>query len=223
MPLKYPVFQYIFPPRPATEMKYQSDLFLKLQNAPGWIAEVKANGQRNMIFIDPAGQVFFWNRHNGKHKNYKLIPKWLNDEISGVFKVQPGEWSVIDGELLHNKDSAVKDTLYVWDVLVLNGVHLIGEMLAERKAKLIGLTSGFADAQSSEFIRRITPHIWVAETIPQDQWDSWPELTKRSWIEGFVIKNLSRPLEMGLRSDNNGSWQIRCRKLMMSGHVGKHG
>lgn len=210
----------LFPPRPDNNREYGSEAYLELYNDPDWIAEVKVNGQRNTLYHEPGGKLQWWSRDLNPHKNFKS-PDWLTEEIMAHLKIDPNKWTVIDGELVHAKNALVKNTVYFWDVLVLNGEYLVGTTREERHKILFDIT-GAGDAPSVDFIRRLSEHIWIADTIPREQWSEWPRLTQTSWIEGFVLKSNKGRLKMGLSVHNNSEWQVRCRKPDESGHI-RHG
>ena len=140
MPIPYTEFRYIFPPRPATRVKFKSPMYVKFRDDGNWVAQYKLNGQRNVIFISPDRQVDMWNRHKERHKNYKPNEKLANQLLS-VLDLPPG-WAVLDSELMHAKDKNVKDTIYLYDVLALGGQQLIGETYLQRYNKLAEIVKG---------------------------------------------------------------------------------
>lgn len=208
--------QYIYPPRPTAVIKYDTEIFRRMQSTPGWIAQIKANGQRSMEYFHPDGKLVLWNRHHESHRNYKL-PDWLEAELRNALKFQPGVWNVVDGELLHAKDATVKNTFYLWDILVHNDDWRIGTTYGERHKTLLEITGAKDVVDGWKY--QISEHIWVAAHIPQDRWAEMWGMTKISWVEGFVLKNLNGRLLPGFKEENNGDWMIRSRKRSESGHV----
>ncbi len=220
MGIPYPRFSYIYPPRPQATIEFGSESFLSLLDKPGWAAEVKVNEQRNMIYIGPDGSQQWWNRHKSGHKNFSP-PVWLSDQVRNCVKVESGKWSVIDGGIVHAKDATVKNTLYFWDVLVLNGEYLLGTTRNYRHDLLLDITGAKA-VEPKNHIRSISDNLWVSDSISQDHWMEWENLTKISWIEGFVFKYGPGRLKPGITKSNNGEWLVRCRKDSESGHI-RHG
>jgi hypothetical protein len=63
------------------------------------------------------------------------------------------------------------------------------------------------------YVAEVGRGIWLARMIPPDKWlDAWAVAAKNPIIEGLVLKRVKARLEPGRAEDNNGSWQIRCRK-----------
>ena len=204
--MKFEKFIYLYPPRPETSVQFGSKAFNGFKK-PGWKAQYKLNGQRNLIFIEPDGNIQLWNRHREKHRNFKC-PGWLIEEIQSQMHVERGKWTVIDGELLHAKHASVKNTMYLWDVLVLNGEYLINTTYADRYKML----SDVLDVNGqNDFANVISDHIWFARNIEPEMWDSAWEKTSVPIIEGFVLKNTLARLAPGFSSRNNSSWMVRCR------------
>jgi hypothetical protein len=53
--------------------------------------------------------------------------------------------------------------------------------------------------------------------IPPDGWgDAWDAMAKNPVAEGLVLKRVKARLEPGRSEENNGAWQIRCRKATKS-------
>ena len=115
-------FVYLYPPRPKTAIKFGSDNFRRLLASGEWIAQPKLNGQRTLIYVDPEGQLQFWDRHK-KPSSYQF-PEWLVNDSKQVLNEPRGEWSVFDSELLHLTDKPIKNPLYIFDVLVHAGKFL---------------------------------------------------------------------------------------------------
>lgn len=120
---------YIYPPRardviPLSEAK----LFAKL----GWIGQLKYNDSRCLIKYQPNHHVELWNRHQKLMQSF-IAPDYLIDQLMAVKdKIGSDEWMLLDGGLLHNKHTAIKNTVVIWDVLVLNGRHLLGSTYGDR-------------------------------------------------------------------------------------------
>ena len=120
---------FLWPPRP--EKAIPRDL-IPFYEKRGSIAQIKKNGTCTVIDVDAAGVPTFWNRHQELHKAWTAPA-----HIVEYFKQFPD--SVFVGELLHNKGPSVKDTLYLFDILVLKGNVLIGTTLKEGLTKLYEL------------------------------------------------------------------------------------
>jgi ATP-dependent DNA ligase len=221
--MKYNSFRYLVPPRPNTTIKPFSSHFEAMKNRRNWRAQVKKNGQRNLIFIDPDGKVDMWNRHQERHLNYNA-PQWVVDEVLASITLT-GRWIVIDGELLHNKDKTTKNMLYWWDLLVYDGEYLVGTTYGERHKMLFDVTvpiidgkrtrigPNFHPAVDDEIDRHVGDSITLARNISPDRYeDIWKRFTLTSYIEGFVFKDTNAKLMPCIGEKSNGSWQVRCRK-----------
>lgn len=209
--MKYDKFTYLYPPRPTTAVEYLGDTYQGLKSR-NWITQFKLNGSRNMIYISPDGDIEFWNRHGERPRNY-TPPDWLLDELREHVSWGAGKWTVIDGELLHLKHASVKNTLYLFDILVLNSELLLYQDYAIRYEKLINILSplGYDDIAS-----RVSEHIWVANNILPADWDNYWSLTQNPIIEGFVFKNPKGVLKPMFTAKNNSDWMVRCRKSTKS-------
>jgi hypothetical protein len=113
---------YYFPPRP--EKAIPVDM-IPYYEGKGFFCQLKKNGTCNITIIDKKGVPTFWNRHKELHRAW-TVP----ENIIEYFSQFPD--SVIVGELLHNKHQSVKNTIYIFDVLVYKGNDLVGMTLDDR-------------------------------------------------------------------------------------------
>ncbi len=198
---------YLYPPRPEKVISVnQLDVYAK----KGFIAQVKKNGTSNIIIISPDKQINCFTRHNAKHKAWTLTEK-----SSAVFKKIPGSgWYVIAAELMHSKGGGIRDTNYIYDILVNDGEYLIGASLSDRLSMLqrIFLRGKKAETQS-HFI--IDPNTWLAKSYTERFYTLFKSLTK-SEDEGLVIKDPCAPLALCGREGNNHNWQVKCRRADIS-------
>lgn len=224
--------QYIFPPRPENAIpRSETELFKAL----GWVAQYKYNDSRCVIKVLPSGEIELWNRHAEKFRDY-TAPDWLINELM-AFRARFGEQKgvdMFDGGLLDRKHAAIKDTIVIWDVLVLNNEHLIGTTYGERYDML----KAKAEQDQWYYDNRGTPvpfgykfseHIFMPQNWVPNEWDAaWDTIEAvnrpytvgkpgdanyncRPVIEGIVMKELTGRLELGFREKNNGAWQTRSR------------
>lgn len=202
-------FMYLWPPRPETAIQFGSSQFKSLASNDKWVAQAKMNGQRNTIYVDPSGNIEMWNRHKEKHRNYKLS-KELSDQILSAFP-NNGEWLVLDGELLHNKGPHVKNTIYIWDVLVHNSKLLVGTEYLMRYVLLSSMNRAISE---DDIAIKVTDNIWMPRNIFPIEYDRiWKNYVEKiSYVEGFMLKNLRSLLEPMVVQKNNSGWQVRCRK-----------
>jgi len=212
----YTKFQFIYPPRCETKIPYEIDSpVLKMwKGFPDAIAQYKLNGNRNVIYVSPSGDIEFWNRHQERQKY--IIPDVMAAQIR---KFSPlGHWTIWDTELLHTRTKHIKNTLYFYDCLVWESQYLIGQTYSERFSivqKCLG--DRFAPLDSNMFI----DNIYIARNIPVSGWDLAAKETKiqemmvgKDFCEGLVFKrtgNISR-LAYGYQEVNNGGFMCKTRK-----------
>lgn len=210
--------KYIYPPRPSTAIPPdQKEFFKEL----GWIAQYKYNGSRCMIKHLPGGEIQLWNRHGERFRTY-TTPDWLKDQIRtalAILNFDAQGLHILDGELLDQKHTAIKDTIVIWDVLVENHEQLLGTTYAHRIARLRNSLSN----QEKWLHNGTNLGIKVMENMfmPEDQndwdtaWNTVLEINKpygdKPLLEGLMLKDPNGTLQMGMREENNGDWQTRCR------------
>jgi ATP-dependent DNA ligase len=212
--MQYKKFMYLWPPRPQTTIKPFSSHFEAMKKRANWIGQLKMNGQRNGLYVDPDGGIDMWNRHNTHHLNYNA-QAWVIDMLKKIIaesKAIPGQWLVLDGELLHCKDKTTKNIFYFWDVLVYNGEYLIGTTYEERHKILLDLFSAITPVSEDEGVIKVTDNFWLAKNIEPEQYDEVWKRTETSFVEGFVFKNKIGRLKPCIGMKNNPDWMVRCRK-----------
>jgi hypothetical protein len=227
--------QYIFPPRAQDAIPLSdAGLFAEL----GWIAQLKYNDSRCLIKYLPNGSIELWNRHAERFRDYEP-PTWLLDQLDTVaqrLNLSRTSWTLLDGGLIHAKHAAIKHTIVIWDILVLDGQHLLGSTYGDRYNHL---TSQLATASpflySGKGCADLNIGIKIADNIlmPSNHPDNWPgiwenviERANAFWtigkpgdknydikplIEGLVFKDLDGKLEMGYKEKNNSKWMCRSR------------
>lgn len=224
--------QYIFPPRAAEAIPREHTDFLA---DLGWIAQLKYNDSRcNIKYCD--NDIELWNRHAEKFRSYHC-PDHLKQELRMIGErlgVKPGTITILDGGLLDQKHSLVKDTIVLWDILALNNEHLIGTTYGERYDRLHKITNGTWTHEVPtmgpvEFGLKLTKSVFVPESYTHEYWDElWDLVYKvnapytigtpnsanyeiKPILEGLVLKDEQGKLEFGFREKNNDSWLCRSR------------
>jgi hypothetical protein len=157
----------------------------------GYIAQLKKNGTCTVISIDECGDIEFWNRHKEIHKAW-VAPQHIID----YFKQFPD--SVFVGELLHNKSTTIKNTIYLFDVLVYRGIEQVGETLNDRLNIIKHLPDG--------------KNIIKVENIYSNFRKVFDSLTEEI-DEGLVFKDPESRLKFCYKDGLNANWQVKCRKL----------
>ena len=119
--------RYYYPCKP-NRLAPDSAYFDTLDNDPHWIAEVKKNGWRCLAYREASGLVLYTRHHT-------LITDPLPDLRNFLtLTLLPG--AILDGELVNNRTKGTKGLYYVFDIIQAQGVLLVDESLASRRAIL---------------------------------------------------------------------------------------
>ena len=214
--MKYENYQYLWPPRPS---KAIPDAQLGWYEKRGWVGQMKKNGTCTVVFVSPDGELTFKTRHNDDHKMWTPTPK-----STECFRDLPGKgWYVFVVEVLHNKTALIKDTVYIFDILVNDGELLLGTTFTERMdmlKKIFGVED-FDDpnvvrlSQESHYV--LSPNCWLAKTITGDfakvmrVANAQKPESGAPVDEGIVLKRPDAKLEMPTKASANSRWQVKCR------------
>lgn len=200
----YDSYTYLFPPRP--EAKIAPNL-LSFHERQGFHAQVKRNGTCTVIFAR-GDEVIFKTRHpeteNGEHLQWKPLEAHL-DFFRGF-----DTWYVFVGELMHNKTKNTKNQLYLFDMIVADGVQLIGSTFTERQARLLDMWK-LQDDERDQF--RVGEYVGVAKSFSTGFRKMFQEADEQKLdeVEGLVLKRPTAKLTSCIR-DTNAGWQVKCRR-----------
>ena len=196
----YITFQYLFPPRP--EKAISRDL-LPIFERRGWVGQYKKNGTNTIIYHEPEHKLQYWNRHE-KTQSWNSIPA-----IDQFFKeLFPNQWFVLVAELLHQKHPAVKNTLFIHDILVCQS-ELLTDITYEDRLKI--LSNLFPTNVEAASHTVVTENIWVAKTFKKDFVGLFNAIKDPKLDEGLVLKDPNAKLKSCNKADTNSGWQIKCR------------
>ena len=112
------------------------------------------------------------------------------------------------GELLHSKGVGVKNTVYLFDIVVYQGKSLIGMTLVERRALLHSLWP-IQKVHYSHY--EVHPNLWVARWSETGFAEMFRGITKLE-DEGLVLKDPNSTLQSCHKEGLNAGWQVKCRK-----------
>lgn len=212
--MRYEGYTYLWPPRPK---KAIPENMLHFYEKRGWVGQMKKNGTCTVVFVSPEGDVTYKTRHNDDHK------MWSPTERSQqCFENLPGDgWYVFVCEVLHNKTALVKDTVYIFDILVADGDLLIGSTFTERMDKLKEIFNIREDdnvvSLSDNGYYVLNSNAWLAKTITTG-FDKVMRIANNQKPEsgapideGIVLKNPTARLEMPGKQTSNQKWQVKCR------------
>lgn len=212
--------QYIFPPRPSRAVPRSDCGFY---GECGWIAQLKFNDSRCLVkFVD--GGVELWNRHGERFRSYHA-PDFLVGELLELrdrLGLSASEVSILDGGLLDQKHLAIKDSVVIWDILVRDGVHLVGSSYKERYESIALGCDKFFFFEGKAFGFAYSSNVFYPCNYEFECWDAmWEEIAEvnRGWLgrgfgpvlEGLVFKDLGGVLEFGFSEKNNSHWVARSR------------
>lgn len=200
--MRYDGYRYLWPPRPE---KSAPPALIHFYERRGWVAQVKKNGTCTVVF-SCADVVTFKTRHDEDHKAWQPLP-----EHHSFFAGRTG-WNVYVGELLHSKGPHLKNHLYLFDILVSDGVELIGKSFVARQdilqARFPTAVTDITGSRAGIGARRITEHISHASLVnPAKTWARLGDLD-----EGVVFKDPRALLQPCVAQTANGSWQVKIRR-----------
>ena len=224
------VDRYIFPPRASAVTPFEfggvlSGAVCTLAGS-GWWGQPKFNDSRLLVKFLPGwegdcGLIEFWNRHGERFRDY-VTPRFLLEEVreAGI-ALGLGGFCLLDGGLLDRKHRLVKDSVVLWDVLVLDGKWLVGSTYAERfeflKASL--------PKEERPFLMRgfrvgscWSERVFLTDCFGAGEWAGlWEgvlgvnEGLEQPLLEGIVFKNPRGVLTRSFGEKNNGEWMVRSR------------
>jgi hypothetical protein len=198
--MNYTEFQNLWVPRPEKKISIS---MLGFYEKRGFWAQTKKNGTCTLIYAR-RNEIIYKTRHpdvnNGDHK------LWAPEGDHNAFFAERENWNVYCAELLHSKvTNGPKNELYIFDILVSDGMQLTGTTFAERVELLHDRFSGDDEGDQVRIAKRIT----LAKCFNDDFADRFYNLKPED--EGLVLKNPDAPLKPCYKSDSNSSWQVKCR------------
>lgn len=196
----YNEFSYLWIPRPDNVILPG---LLNFYENRQWITQIKKNGACTLWAISPDKKITIMNRHNDVHKG------WVhNEENSAPFMDLPNKWYVFTGEVLHLKTPHIKDTFYIFDMLVCEGEYLVGKTFEQRATMLYEL---FKTTHEADHAFHVNNKVWLAKNYDIGFEKLYKELTDVS-DEGLVLKNPKAELAYCLKQNANNHWMVKCRK-----------
>jgi ATP-dependent DNA ligase len=123
---------YWFPCKP-NRLSPTSELFKRLDNDAGWVAEVKKNGWRCLAYKE-SGALTLWTRH---HTTIHL------PDLSRLLTDMLPDGCVIDGELLQNRTKEIKGVYYIFDILAVDGASVVNLPFWQRRQLLEAAFKGW--------------------------------------------------------------------------------
>lgn len=229
-----PSTRYIWPPRAqAAVPRGEAGVYAMY----GWEAQLKYNDSHALFKFLPGWEsedrsIEIWNRHGEKLRNWTL-PDHIRHELRELaHKLSITDWTLLDGGIIDSKHTAIKDTIVLWDILVLNSQSLTGTTYQERynhlTDSLAGNNNWYYEHKSHDpvdFGHALTPNIILPKNYKSEHWPKiWAIIDiinqpytdgltgeVRPLIEGLVFKDPTGILKSGFRENNNSDWLGRSR------------
>jgi hypothetical protein len=203
--MNYLEFKYIYPPRPETKSPASG---LSTYQRMGFLAQPKLNGSCGVLFTN--GSIA---RFMGRHAD-TFTRQLIKEETLAQLHRNSG-WTVLVGEFMNKSQRDGKGKIFngnfvIFDILVHEGVHLIGKTVAERQELLDTLYPLVEDFD--DFIYKVGDSAYRVKNFGQDLDTLWKKIIKVEMYEGFVLKRPDAPLDLGYRPVNNSGWQLKIRK-----------
>lgn len=199
--MQYTEFTYLFPPRP--EQKIPQGMLPFYQNR-GYVAQVKKNGTCTLVFAR-GDEVIFKTRHpdldSGEHRMWQPKPEHVE------FFQGSKDWNVYVCELVHSKTPHMKDQLYIFDIIVSDGEHLVDTTFESRQDILRSRFPRFTEEDVG--VLRLTPFISMAKNFKGGFAHLFTHLKPED--EGVVLKDPKAKLKACFKEGANGSWQVKSR------------
>jgi len=197
------MINYIYPPRP--ENKIPRSGLQSFDNGI-FLAQPKFNGSCTEIYIGNGFDVM--NRHKQPLTGFRIS----SDEIKSI--ISNNDMNLIVGEYMNKSkkdhtNNIFNHKLVIFDIIVLDGKHLIGSTFQERIDILYDM---FKFIDENEYSYKITDNIYMTKTFYSDFCNLWDNFTKIDMIEGVVMKRKNAGLELGTTEKNNVRSMIKCRK-----------
>lgn len=201
----YSAFSYIYPPRPETKSPPSG---LKTYERMGFIGQPKLNGSNATLYTDGSA-IKFMGRDNNTFVSQLIKPEHLKALHRGA------GWTVVCGEYMNKskkdgKGKTFNGVFVIFDILVLNGRHLVGSSVQERQDILDNLYP--YKEHFDEYISYVSPSVYRVHNFTVGFDSIYSRVIKIDMYEGWVLKRPSGKLENGVRQGNNMGWQLKVRK-----------
>ena len=204
---KFTAFRYLYPPRPESAIAPNTIGFY--EKTMQWVAQYKKNGTNTIVAISPSGEIITMNRHAENHKAWH-ISEYLKTLIRQIFPT--GEWHVFVAEVLHSKTKDIKDTLYIYDILVFNSDYLVGSTFIQRQDILDKLLLPHSRLETySHNVLDDEGKLWYARRFTTALNDLFWSIQRPELDEGLVLKNPEGKLSDCVKERSNEDWQIKVR------------
>lgn len=182
------VMKYIYPCKP-NRLPLESELFTLIDKDPRWIAEVKKNGIRGMIYTFD-GKQELWTRNN------TIVNDALPEIRRQLLKLPDG--FILDGELVSKRPKNVEKHIYLFDIIMYEGMMVTELPLSERRKLLEEVYNKYLSWE-----KKIELSLWVTVGKKNLYFQSIGD----NLLEGIVLKRLdSKYLVHPNKCQQNPMW-----------------
>lgn len=218
--IPYNSYRYIFPPRienssaPETLENYDNGTYL---------AQPKLNGDCMLVFTNGLETVVMDRHKKEFSKTIKMLPtlqKLHRETLTG----NNNKWMVLVGEHMAKSQTNAEgkvwnDKFVIFDIIVFDGIQLIGKTFQERQELLdklygkeeIALTKTGAYTDKFLYSTEIED-VFRVKSFRDCFSAIWNDLVKIGMYEGLVLKRADAKLENGNTKLNNTNTQMKFRK-----------
>ena len=202
--MEYSEWKYLYPPRPESAISPDTLAYFESR---GWLAQGKKNGTNGLIGISPEKEFIEMNRHEAEHKKWRLTP-YLKEQLVRLFP-EP-KWFVLCSEYMHDKTTAIKNTIYIHDMLVWKGEFLLDSEFLDR-AKI--LDERLITNVETKFCYICDPKskLWYAKRFETGFKEMFWSITDPKEDEGLVLKDPHGKLRACRTPTENQHWLAKCR------------
>ena len=198
--MKYTDYTFLYPPRPENIIMPGMLSFFEKQK---YVCQTKKNGTGSILAVSPEKKFIFKTRHGEDHKQWNAP-----NEVKEPFYSLPNRWYYFCFELMHSKTKNVKNTMYIYDLLVANNVYLIGVKYIDRYNLLHSL---FKVKKSLSQYDVITDNVTIANNY-NIGFEKIFKLLNTPEDEGLVLKDPKAELSLCTKESSNSRWQVKIRK-----------
>jgi hypothetical protein len=197
----------LYPPRPKNAV---SPNHIYQYEGMGMFAQPKLNGSQGVLYVDKH-EMMFMNRHKEIITNVKMSHEEFRSLHSGTGQM------IICGEYMNKNKKHINSNEFnhkyvLFDILMYNGVHLLGKSFEQRQQILDQIFPKYTNFDG--FISKIDrfDNVYRVKNFDNGFTNLYENLVSIDMYEGLVLKKKRAPLEVGIRQDNNHLAQCKVRK-----------
>lgn len=182
----------------------------------GFIAQYKYNDIRTLFHVGPQG-IELYTRKREPVREYQLTAEM--QQAWNSLHLSRDQHHTIDGGILRHLVLRGQSPIIVWDILVHDGIYLLGTTYRERYQLLKRICGGSFRAESltgREVGLVVTGLLWLAPWYENGFENLYEKTLDVDYLEGLILKDPRAKLASGFHERNNTRWQIKFRKQSKS-------